>query len=51
MSGFNRDVNEVFVLLGCYAALVGSYRLLGTVYQSHPQGAKALFRKVGNYAA
>jgi hypothetical protein len=34
MSGFNRDVNEVFVLLGCYAGLVGSYRLLGTVYRS-----------------
>ena len=24
-AGFRRDVNEVFDLLGCYAALLGNY--------------------------
>jgi hypothetical protein len=24
-SGFRRSVNEIFVLLGCYTALIGSY--------------------------
>jgi hypothetical protein len=24
-SGFRRGVNEIFALLGCYAALIGSY--------------------------
>jgi len=27
-AGFRRDVNEVFDLLGCYAALLGNYLLM-----------------------
>jgi hypothetical protein len=34
--GFLRVVNEVFTLLGGYAALIGSYRIFRTAYQSHP---------------
>jgi len=26
ISSFRHGVNEIFVLLGCYAALIGSYR-------------------------
>jgi len=29
-SGFRRDVNEIFALLGCFASQIGSYRSLGT---------------------
>jgi len=29
------DYCEVFALLGCYAALICSYRRFGTAYQSH----------------
>ena len=35
--GFRRHVYEVFILLGCYAAFIGSYRRLGTTYRSHLQ--------------
>jgi hypothetical protein len=34
ISGFRCGVNEVFALLGCYTANIGSYRRFGT-YQSH----------------
>jgi len=30
VSGFRRGVNEIFALLGCYAAQIGSYRRFGT---------------------
>ena len=46
ISCFRHSVNEVFALLGCYAALIGSkllmfrdsYRRFGMVYLSHIQG-------------
>jgi len=31
-SGFRRDENEVFTLLGCYAALTGYYRNFWTTH-------------------
>ena len=37
ISGFHRCVNESFALLGCYAALFGSYRRFGTTDRSHLQ--------------
>jgi hypothetical protein len=43
--------NKVFAFLGCYAALIGSYRRFGTVYRSHLQGLGScrLYRNVGTY--
>jgi hypothetical protein len=35
ISGFHRCVNESFALLGCYAALIGSYKHFGTTDRSH----------------
>jgi len=32
---FRRCANEIFVLLVCCAALIGSYRRFGTTYLSH----------------
>ena len=40
--GFRRGVNEVFALLGCYAALTGIYRRFETANWSHLQGSAAL---------
>jgi hypothetical protein len=34
-SGFCHGVNEVFALLGCYEALIGSYRYFGAAYRPH----------------
>ena len=33
--GFCRSVNESFALLGCFAALIGSYRRFETTYRTH----------------
>jgi len=41
ISGFRRGVNEIFVLLDCYAAWIDSYRGFGTT--------KRLCRNVGKY--
>jgi hypothetical protein len=30
-----KNVNEVFILVGCYAVQIGSYRRFGTIYRSH----------------
>jgi len=43
-AGFRRNVNEVFDLLGCYAALLGNYLL--TFRDNLPD---TLSRNVGNY--
>ena len=40
--GFHRRVYEILILLGCYAAFIGSYRHLGTTYSSHLQGSGLL---------
>jgi hypothetical protein len=32
---------EIFVLLGCYTALILSYRRFGTTYLSHFQGPRS----------
>jgi hypothetical protein len=39
-SGFRRDVNEVFILLGCDAAMIGRYlpTIRKKTYLSHLQG-------------
>ena len=37
-SGFRWDLNEVFVLLGCYAAWIGNYRCFGGTCRSRLQG-------------
>jgi len=34
ISGFRRDINGIFALLGCYAAYIGSYRRFGTTLRS-----------------
>jgi hypothetical protein len=34
IAGFCRGVNETFALLGCYVALIGSYRRFGTDHLS-----------------
>ena len=38
ISDFRRRVNEIFTLLECYAAQIGSYRRLGTTYRSDLPG-------------
>jgi len=38
ISSFRHGVGEIFALLGCYAAYIGSYGCLGTTYLSHLQG-------------
>jgi len=40
ISSFRRGVNEIFALLGCYAAYTGSYRRFGITYRSHLQGSE-----------
>jgi len=35
ISSFHRGVNEIFTLLGCYAALIGNYRHSGTTCRVH----------------
>ena len=35
-------MHEIFFLLGCYAAFIGSYRRLGTTSWSHLQGSGLL---------
>jgi len=35
ISGFCCGVNEIFALLVCYTALIGSYRCFGTRCHSH----------------
>jgi len=40
--GFRRSVYEIFALLGCYAALIDSYRRFGTTYRYHLQGSSSL---------
>jgi len=37
VSGFSSGINEIFTLLRCYAALIGSYGRFGTIYQSNLQ--------------
>ena len=39
ISGFLRYWKELFALLGCYAALIGSHGRFGTTYWSQPQGS------------
>jgi hypothetical protein len=34
ISGSRRGVNEIYALLGCYAAQIGGYRRFGTIYPS-----------------
>jgi len=50
ISGFRRDVNEIFALLGCYAAVGGSYGLTRTACRSHLHflegGTDRLFRNL-----
>jgi hypothetical protein len=36
-SKFRRHVNDILALLGCYAALISSYRRFETTYRSHFQ--------------
>jgi len=38
ISGFRHVVNEIFSLLGRYAAYTDNYRRFGTTYRSHLQG-------------
>ena len=48
VSVFCRSVLEVFALLGCYAALIGSYQCYGMADLSHLQdedGTDTLFPK------
>ena len=33
ISGFHRGVNEIFALLGCYAAFICTYRRFGTPFK------------------
>jgi hypothetical protein len=52
-SGFRRGVNEIFALLGCYAALIGSYLVTFQVNLSDPallfdEGKDRLSRNVRN---
>jgi len=42
ISGFRRRMNETFGLLGCYVAVICSYRRFGTTYRSHLQGSSSL---------
>jgi hypothetical protein len=37
ISGFRRDVNELFALLDCYAVQIAFHRRFGTTYSSHLQ--------------
>jgi hypothetical protein len=37
ITGLRRGVNEIFALLECYAAQIGSNRHLGTTCRSHLQ--------------
>jgi hypothetical protein len=46
ISGLHRGVTKIFLLLGCYAALVGSYRHFGTTYRSHLQRSSSRRRKM-----
>ena len=39
ISGFRRNINEIFTLLGCYAAWIGSYRRFVTTPRSHLPGS------------
>jgi hypothetical protein len=39
ISGFHRGTNNVFALLGCYTALIGSYRHFGTIGLSRNVGS------------
>ena len=38
VSSFRHCVNNVFTLLGCYTALIGSYRGFGTTYRFQLEG-------------
>jgi len=53
ISGFSRSVNEIFALLDCHAAQIGSYRRFGTTFQSRCLTLEdvpgKLSRKVSNY--
>jgi hypothetical protein len=53
ISGFRSGVNEIFPLLGCHAAYIGSYRRFGTICWSIclalEDGTDRLSRNVGNY--
>ena len=44
ISGFRRGVNEIFALLGCYAAIIDRYRRFGTKYGYHLQRSSSLNR-------
>jgi len=54
ISGFRLSVYEIFILLGCYAAYIGSYRRFETTYRSHLQvsssqrllGASCLVKRI-----
>ena len=39
ITGLRLSVNEIFVLLGCYAVFVGSYGRFGTTYRCHFHGS------------
>lgn len=45
-SGFHRRLNEVFVLLGCYAEYSDAYRRFGISYPSHLQGTPLKMRPI-----
>jgi len=41
VSGFHWDLNDVFALLGCYAAWIGNYRCFGGTCSSRLQGSSS----------
>ena len=56
ITGFRRGENDIFALLECYAAYIGSYPHFGTTYRPRIQGSSfilvygtdKLSRNVGN---
>lgn len=40
ISGSRHSVNEIFALLGCYAACISSHRRFGTTYRFRIQGSR-----------
>ena len=51
ISDFRRRVNGILTLLGCYAALIGSYRRFGTTSRSHLQGSSSPKRMPGTFGS
>jgi len=42
ISRFRPGVNEILAVLGCYVALIGSYRRFGTASLFHLEGSRSL---------